>query len=163
MNQSTNFFAFKTFLRRWFASGCAAVFFLQFSCGIFYTDANIGSFLSADDLIQEVKTKTVELTIRFNGKSKDIELDAVQWNEGMTVLSMMTQLKKEKKLSFKHRGKGITAFLTEIGGIKNSGSGGDNWIFRVNSKLGKKSFGATKLSSGDKVNWSFGKYDPNGK
>lgn len=126
-------------------------------------NADLCSNLRADDLKQEVKSDTVEIAIRFNGNGEDIDVKKIQWKDGMTVLSLMTQLQKEKKISFKHRGKGITAFLTEIGGIKNAGSGGDNWIFRVNSKLGKKSFGVTKLSAGDKVNWTFGKYRPNGK
>lgn len=130
---------------------------------VFFGGMNSGSLIFADDVKQEVKTEKIEFTIRFNGKGKDIELKEIEWKDGMTVLSLMTQLQKEKKLSFKHRGKGITAFLTEIGGVKNSGAGGDNWIFRVNSKLGKKSFGVVKLSAGDKVNWTFGKYRPNGK
>lgn len=139
-------------------AGCVLACLMVFCGGL-----DFGPHLLADDLKQEVKTKTVEFTIRFNGKGTDIELKDIEWKDGMTVLSLMTQMQKEKKLSFKHRGKGITAFLTEIGGVKNSGSGGDNWIFRVNSKLGKKSFGVTKLSAGDKVNWTFGKYRPNGK
>lgn len=129
----------------------------------FYATSNHCSILRADDLEQEVKSNTVEIAIRFNGNGEDIELKKIQWKDGMTVLSLMTQLQKEKKIRFKHHGTGITAFLTEMGGVKNSGSGGDNWIFRVNSKLGKKSFGVTKLSAGDKVNWTFGKYRPNGK
>lgn len=156
--QSINRVALVPFMRRAVAFGFVAACLLLTFCG----DVNPGSPLHADDLEQETKTKTVEFTIRFNGKAKDIELKEIEWKDGMTVLSLMTQLQKEKKLSFKHRGKGITAFLTEIGGIKNSGSGGDNWIFRVNSKLGKKSFGVTKLSAGDKINWTFGKYRPNG-
>lgn len=149
-------------------AGCVLAFLMVFFGGLGFGGlgfggADFGSPLLADDLNQEVKTKTVEFTIRFNGKGTDIELKDIEWKDGMTVLSLMTQLQKEKKLSFKHRGKGITAFLTEIGGVKNSGSGGDNWIFRVNSKLGKTSFGVVKLSAGDKINWTFGKYRPNGK
>ena len=145
-------------VRRKIAARCVLTFLM-----VFFGGMNSGSLLLADDVRQEVKTEKVEFTIRFNGKGKDIELKEIEWKDGMTVLSLMTQLQKEKKLSFKHHGKGITAFLTEIGGVKNSGAGGDNWIFRVNSKLGKKSFGVVKLSAGDKVNWTFGKYRPNGK
>ncbi len=149
----------KQSLSRAIAIGFAAMAFLLTCHG----NTNHCSNLLADDLIQEVKSNTVEFAIRFNGSGRDIELKKIEWKDGMTVLSLMTQLQKDKKISFKHRGKGITAFLTEIGGIKNAGSGGDNWIFRGNSKLGKKSFGVTKVSAGDKVNWTFGKYRPDSK
>lgn len=116
--------------------------------------------------------QTVTLKIVFNGKStdgnrpnktQDLEIKDIQWVEGMTILSAMTSAQKAKKVNFKYRGKGITAFLTEINQVKNEGAAGDNWIFRVNNKLGKKSFGVSKLKPGDKVIWSFGKYRPNGK
>ena len=75
-------------------------------------------------------------------------------------MDVMSYAKKKKVVTFVHRGSKDTAFLTAIDGVKNLGAKGDNWIFRVNKKLGKKSFAITKLKMGDSVTWTFGKYKP---
>lgn len=102
---------------------------------------------------------TVSLEIQFkDGKKKRIE--KIPYKEKMTVLDVMNYAKKNKKIDFLFRGKKDTAFLTSIDGVKNQGSRGDNWIFRVNKKLGRKSFGITQLGADDEVTWTFGKYKP---
>lgn len=111
----------------------------------------------------EAKTATgVELSIRFaDGKTRKFE--PVAWREGMTVLDLMQSCKGNdgKALRFEHRGSGATAFLTSIDGVANeSGRGSKAWIFRVNGKLGNRSFGTTELKPGDAVLWHFGKYEP---
>lgn len=103
--------------------------------------------------------QTVSLEIQFkDGKKKRIE--KIPYKEKMTVLDVMNYAKKNKKMNFLFRGKNDTAFLTSIDGVKNQGSRGDNWIFRVNKKLGRKSFGITQLRADDEVTWTFGKYKP---
>jgi len=111
----------------------------------------------------QAKTATgVELSIRFaDGKTRRFE--PIAWHEGMTVLDLMQSCKGSdgKALKFEHRGSGATAFLTSIDGVANeSGRGSKAWIFRVNDKLGNRSFGTTELKPGDTVLWHFGKYEP---
>ena len=57
-------------------------------------------------------------------------------------------------------GEGETMFIKSIGQVANEGPGKDNWTYRVNQKLGKTSCGISPLANEDKVEWTFGKYDP---
>lgn len=112
--------------------------------------------------VEKPRAKTVELSIRFaDGKTRRFEPAA--WREGMTVLDLMEscKVKDTDGLKFEHRGSGATAFLTSIDGVVNEkGRLGNAWIFRVNGKLGSRSFGTTTLKPGDSVLWHFGKYEP---
>ena len=56
-------------------------------------------------------------------------------------------------------GSGETCFVSEIDGIENEGSSGDNWIFMINQELGDRSSDAIALKPGDQVLWRFGDYD----
>ena len=82
----------------------------------------------------------------------------IQWAKDMTVLDAMSQAKKHPRgIDFKFKGKGATAFLTQIDNLKNEGKG-SNWIYRVNDKLGDRSFAIHVLKESDTVLWKFGKY-----
>ena len=107
----------------------------------------------------ESKPKSVTLTIQFDKEKKKV-IKEIPFKEKMTVMDVMVYSKEKKKITFVHSGKGELAFLKSIDGVKNKGARGDNWIFRVNGKLGKTSFGIAKLKPGDKVTWTFGKYKP---
>lgn len=54
-----------------------------------------------------------------------------------------------------HRGKGETAFVTQIDELRNEGRG-RNWTYRVNGQRADRSAGIFSLSPGDKVVWTFG-------
>lgn len=105
---------------------------------------------------------TVELSIRFaDGRSRNFE--KVPFRQGMTIADLMTSVQSEKAndFRFEHKGAGATAFLLSIDGVANqSGQRKDFWIYRVNGKLGDRSFGAYSLKPGDKVLWHLGKYEP---
>ena len=111
---------------------------------------------------QVASVTDVTLSIRFaDGKTR--EFRAVKYREDMTVLDLMEALKSkdDKGLKFEHRGSGASAFLTSIDGVANGkGRGAKYWIFRVNGKLGDRSFGTTRLKPGDTVLWHHGKYEP---
>lgn len=77
--------------------------------------------------------------------------------EDSTVLSILEDARQIGLLSFKSRGSGETAFLESIQGLSNAGSGGDNWVYRVNDQLGDKSCGVYPVAPDDKILWSFGK------
>ena len=105
-------------------------------------------------------TEVVSLQIQIAGKKKAKIIKDIPYRKDMTILDMLEHVKKEKKIKYTYRGSNATAFLISINGVKNKGARGDNWIFRVNKNLGKKSFGITKLKAGDEVTWTFGKYRP---
>ena len=120
-------------------------------------DRPFGSVIQVDP--QEKKV-TIEIDFGELAEKKTL---TIPWKVGLNVLDAMNQAKQEKRLKFKYRGKGVSAFLTQIEGVKNQGAKGDNWIFRVNSKLANRSFGVILLKAGDQVNWSLGKYKPGKK
>lgn len=107
-------------------------------------------------------TATVELSVRFaDGKTR--KFDPVPYRKDMTVIDLMNAVKagKANGFRFEHKGAGATAFLLSIDGVANqSGQSKDFWIYRVNGKLGDRSFGTYSLKPGDKVLWHLGKYEP---
>jgi len=104
--------------------------------------------------------KTVSLKID-GGKDHTHAFNKIAWRKGMTVLDAMQQTAKRKKkpLKFVVRSSGATAFVKEIDGVLNEGGGGRNWIFKVNGKNGSTSCGIHKLKPGDRILWSFERYD----
>jgi hypothetical protein len=50
--------------------------------------------------------------------------------------------------------------LSSLDGVANEGASGDNWIYRIDGKLGRESFGSARLNSGGRVQWTFGEYRP---
>lgn len=104
---------------------------------------------------------SVVLEIQFGDLEREKKvIEGIPFTNEMTVLDVMKHAKETGKLKFAFRGRKDTAFLTEIDGVKNQGAKGDNWIFRVNGELGKKSFGISEVKEGDRIIWSFGKYQP---
>ena len=80
------------------------------------------------------------------------------WRKEMTVLDLLKQAEKHPRgISFKHRGKGTTGFLTQIDDVKNEGQG-NNWIYHVNGKLGDRSFAIFPVKAGDRVRWKWDQY-----
>lgn len=111
-----------------------------------------------DGSSEDVKAQNITFSVD-QGEKVELQKYRIAWSDGMTIFDAMVQLKKQqKKFTFKHKGTGTTVFVTEINGIKNSGLSGDNWIYRVNKKLGDRGVGAYKLRPGDQVLWKFGKY-----
>lgn len=96
------------------------------------------------------------LKIDFPGDD-DSQWD-LPWNEDLTVLGALKQAKARHGLDFSYRGSQDTVFLTAIDGVENEGSGGDNWVYRVNGDLGDRSCGVLTIFSGDEVVWRFGSY-----
>jgi hypothetical protein len=87
----------------------------------------------------------------------EMRFTRIAWKEGMTVFDAMRQIERHPRgVAFEHRGSGATAFLTQLGGVKNQGAGGRNWIYRVNGKVADRSFAVCELKSGDEVLWRFG-------
>ena len=102
--------------------------------------------------------ETVTLVIDFGG-GKVKTFDKLAHRDGMTARDAMNQAKDAQGgITFAQRGRGETAFLTAIDGVKNEGGGleGRNWTYRVNGKLAKVGFAVRKLEASDTVQWKFG-------
>lgn len=119
--------------------------------------------VAAQDDAKAKDQASVKLVIDF-GDGLSWQFDTLAHKPGMTVLDAMTAAKarSSRPLAFEHKGSGESAFLQSIDGTANEGGGGSarNWFFRVNGKLGQKSFGLQELEAGDTVLWHFGKYRP---
>ncbi len=108
------------------------------------------------------QTAKKAVTVHINGgEGHTHKIDDVPWRQGMTVLQALQLLAKRKQHAIQHEstGRGNTAFVTEIDGLKNQGSGGLNWTYRVNGKAKPVSCGACRVQPGDTIEWTFARYD----
>lgn len=86
-------------------------------------------------------------------------LTRTPWKSKMTLGEAMDLAAAHKHgVKFTRRGRGSTAFVEKIDDLKNQGAKGPNWIFRVNGKLGDKSYAITPVKPGDTVLWKFDTY-----
>ena len=104
------------------------------------------------------KSSTVALIVDY-GDGAQTHFPEIPWKDGMTVNDVLEFAAKHRHgISFKARGKGATALLYRIDDLENEGGSGLNWIFRVNGKLGDRSFAITPLADGDRILWKFDEY-----
>lgn len=102
-------------------------------------------------------SKTVTLVIDY-GDGVQKHFVNIACKGGSTVLDVLESAKRHPRgIQFSYRGKGATAFLTQIDDLKNEGRG-NNWIFHVNGKVADRSFAVFQVKPSDKVLWKFGKY-----
>ncbi len=101
--------------------------------------------------------QTVQLIIDY-GDGVQKHFTALEWKDGMTVLDALEAAQKHPRgIKFVYRGKGETAFLTQIDELENEGRG-RNWVYRVNGELAKKSFAILTVKAADTILWTFGEY-----
>ena len=116
----------------------------------------------SDESVQSTESSmggACELVIKFNGRSADKQF-FVACQDSATVLTILEKAALEQMIEYTVRGTDSTALVTSIGGVKNEKSYGDNWVYRVNGKLGDRSAGIFQVNPGDMVQWTFGKYQP---
>ena len=102
-------------------------------------------------------SKTVTLVIDY-GDGVQKHFSNIVWKGGWTVLNVLESAKRHPRgIQFSYRGKGATAFLTQIDDLKNEGRG-KNWIYHVNGEVAKRSFAIFQVKPSDKVLWKFGEY-----
>lgn len=107
--------------------------------------------------VSQQKRQTVVLIIDF-GDDFQKRFTRIRWTKDMTVLNALQAASKHPRgIRFEYRGKGKTAFLNSIDKLKNEGRD-RNWIFRVNGKLGDRSFAIFSVQPMDTILWKFGKY-----
>jgi hypothetical protein len=99
----------------------------------------------------------VRLTIDY-GDGVEKHFSKIPWREGMTVLDALTEARKHPRgIRFESRGKGETAFVSQIDDLKNEGQG-RNWLFQVNDKAGTTSCGIHRVARDDRILWKFDTY-----
>ena len=100
----------------------------------------------------------VQLEIKFNSDRDNIKID-VPCGSNSTVFTILERAGKNGELDFESTGRAADKkFVTSIGGVDNLVAAGDNWVYRVNGKLGDKSAGLYRVEPGDEVLWVFAKY-----
>ncbi len=101
---------------------------------------------------------TVQLTINY-GDGVEKTFLRVPWKKGMTILEAMEYARQHPRgIRFEYRGQGSIALLVQIDDLQNGGDQGLNWIFRVNGKMGDKSFAISEIQPGDTILWKFDEY-----
>lgn len=138
-------------IRRSVVCGLALVALLFVSWG------NLVHSEDSDEKQDEKEPRNVRLVIDY-GDGCEKHFTAIEWRESMTVLDLLEAAQKHPRgIKFVYRGSGALGFLTKIDDLENEG-GDRNWIFRVNSKLGDRSFAVSPVQKGDTVLWKFGEY-----
>jgi hypothetical protein len=100
----------------------------------------------------------VTLTIDY-GDGCQKSFTQIPWASEMTVQGAMRHAERHPRaIKVMSRGSGSTALLTQIDDLKNEGNG-RNWIFRVNGKLGDRSYAVYPLKAGDTILWRFETYE----
>lgn len=74
-------------------------------------------------------------------------LDALRWADD-----------HPRGIDFVKRGRSDRTLVTQIDDLKNQGGGRNNWIYRVNGKLGDRSCAVSPLDPGDTILWKFQPY-----
>jgi hypothetical protein len=118
---------------------------------------------SASVAAAESKTRTVRLIVDY-GDGVEIHFTALKWRAGMTVLDALSDAGKHPRgISFRQRGSGSSALVTQIGDVKNGGGGAQskNWMYYVGAERGEVSAGAQQLEPSDVILWRFQVYDYN--
>jgi len=116
------------------------------------------AFAEDDTNKPEDKPETVSLVIDYNDGAQMV-FPAIPWKEDCTVLNALEFATAHRRgITCKIRGKGATALLYRIDDLENQGGSGLNWIFKVNGKLGDRSFAITSLEPGDRILWKFDEY-----
>jgi hypothetical protein len=93
----------------------------------------------------------VLLTINY-GDGRPLQNETALWRDGMTVGDL---LQGEPRVNLAVEGSGASAFLTQLGGVANEGSGGRNWLYSVNGKRADRSMAVYELAPNDHVLWTF--------
>ncbi len=111
------------------------------------------------------KAAVVDLTVDDSGGH--VKHFTLPFQSGMTVLDVMNEAHNNANgiqlVYHPTSGNPATFFLDSIDGVANQGGGAKsrNWIYRVNSKLGDRSFGVCKVAASVQISWKFDIYDPN--
>lgn len=104
-------------------------------------------------------TATGPVTVEFlhqgfddQGFAREVTLEGIA--AGSTVESVMRSIQDPPIVL---RGRGVTAFVESIGGIKTSAT--DGWTYRVDGEFADRGIGTTELVPPARISWRFGAWD----
>ena len=104
-------------------------------------------------------TATGPVTVEFlhqglddQGFAREVTLEGIA--AGSTVESVMRSIQDPPIVL---RGRGVTAFVESIGGIKTSAT--DGWTYRVDGEFADRGIGTTELVPPARISWKFGAWD----
>ena len=100
---------------------------------------------------------TVQLEIDFGGKRENISVH-VPCSADSTAFQILERARNMGDLEFESTGQQETAFVASIGGVKNEGAAGRNWLFEVNGKLANQGSGSFLVKKDDLIRWRMGDY-----
>jgi len=113
---------------------------------------------SVDGASDSVARRPVALEVDFGNGRTAIAFAA--WREGMTALDVLTGAETYKPLKIECRGKGDTAFVEAIDGVRNGTDRSQrNWLVKINGKLCRESAGVTPVNPGDRVLWEYAAWE----
>ncbi len=124
------------------------------------TSPGCSSALAAAD---EARPLSVELVVDF-GDGAEVHLKGLPYRSGMTALDAVEAANAHPHgVKFKLRGSGATAFVIQVGDLKNEGAGAKsrNWIYTVDGEQPDVGIGSFELKPGGVVLWKFGPADYN--
>lgn len=101
--------------------------------------------------------QTIKIVVDFSD-GVEWHFTAIPWAEGMTVMEALEAAPKGPRgLSYKSKGSGETAFVTEIAEVASEGGTGRkrNWIYKVNGELAQRGAGVVAIKPGDTVKWTY--------
>ena len=107
---------------------------------------------------QQSQKAIVTLTVDY-GDGAQKRFPEIPWMKAMTVHDALLWADKHPRgIDFESRGTGKTTLVTKIDDLRNGDSSGNNWVYRVNDKLGDKSCAVFPINAGDCVLWRFERY-----
>ena len=106
------------------------------------------------------KTKKPVLTLTIDyGDGAQKRFPEIPWKKEMTVRDTLSWADQHPRgIDFESRGTGQALLVTKIDDLTNGRSGGKNWVYRVNDKLGDKSCAVFPVNAGDRILWKFERY-----
>ena len=110
------------------------------------------------DLDPSATDQTIRLTHR-SAAGREASID-VPWRPGLTVADA-TQVAgrlEPRVWQSAWEGEGKMAFLTQLGGVRNEGGDGRNWLFSVNGERSDRGAGAVAVGPDDRVLWELAEY-----
>lgn len=99
------------------------------------------------------------MTLRIVGDDKHgviLQETAVPVKGETTVLAVLTEATRARKLQMEFSGRGVMAYVNGIDNLYEFDRGAKSgWLFRVNGEFSDKGAGAYEVKAGDRIEWLY--------
>jgi len=104
----------------------------------------------------EAQTQSVTVSITADQQQVILGETQVELKDGENVLDVLKRITRERKIQMEYSGSGSFAYVEGINNLYEFDKGPKSgWMYRVNGTFGGKSAGATKIKSGDRIEWLY--------